>query len=429
MASLTQATSATLVARHAEIEAAEAAVSEARVALWPRLVAAASYARLSPVTAPTLGNVVMAPSSGAVDPNNLPAAVPLRFPVLLDSMGFQLGASIPASDYFLRFPHTVAASRRALSAAQAQGDVANNQTFTDARILYYAWARAVLQKEVADTAVEQARAHLALALSREGVGNSTSTDALRATSQFATAELLQLRLAHLTELLADQLRTSMHDSRTERYVVGETLDPTTASTTLDFTSCYEYALSHRAELSSLAAAIEGEREQAKAARAMMIPHLEFYGAILGSNPNPRYIPLEDRFHTTWEVGGRINYSPNELAVGQTQARQHRARAEALVAQHQQALEHIRDEVLAAVQAQQESALALAAAAKSLAAAEDSYRIRQSLFAEGRSASVELTDAETDLIRARFAQVDARIDARLASIRLDAAMGVMPNPRR
>jgi outer membrane protein TolC len=220
----------------------------------------------------------------------------------------------------------------------------------------------------------------------------------------------------------------MHDSRTERYVVGETLDATTASTTPDFTSCYEFAESHRSELSSLLAAIESEREQAKAARAMMIPHLELYGVILSSNPNTRYFPLEDKFHTTWEVGGRINYSPNELALGRAQARQHRARAESLIAQRQQLLERIRDEVLAAVQARQESVLALTAAAKSLAVAEDSYRIRKSLFAEGRSASVELTDAESDLVRARFAEVDARIDARLASVRLEGAMGVLREPR-
>ena len=398
------------------------------MALWPRLVASGYYARLSPITAPSLGNVVVAQSPGDITATNLPTAVPLRFAVPLDSAGIQLGATVPASDYLFRFPHTVAASRQALSTAQSQGDVAKSQTLSDARALYYAWARAVLQKEVADTAVDQARAHLAFAHSREGVGTTTSTDALRAESQLATAELLQLRLAHLIELLADQLRTSMHDSRTERYVVGETLDATTASTTPDFTSCYEFAESHRSELSSLSAAIESEREQAKAARAMMIPHLELYGVILSSNPNTRYFPLEDKFHTTWEVGGRINYSPNELALGRTQARQHRARAESLIAQRQQLLERIRDEVLAAVQARQESALALTAAAKSLAVAEDSYRIRKSLFAEGRSASVELTDAESDLVLARFAEVDARIDARLASVRLEGAMGVLREPR-
>ena len=64
-----QTTSATLRARRAEIEAAEAAVSEARVALWPRVVAAGSYARLSPMTAPLLGNVVVTASPGNTPEN------------------------------------------------------------------------------------------------------------------------------------------------------------------------------------------------------------------------------------------------------------------------------------------------------------------------------------------------------------------------
>jgi len=88
------------------------------------------------------------------------------------------------------------------------------------------------------------------------------------------------------------------------------------------------------------------------------------------------------------------------------------------------MEAIRDEVLAAVQARQESALALGAAKKSRALAEDSLRVRRSLVAEGRATHVDVIDAETELVRARFAEVDAKIDARLASIRLLRSMGTV-----
>jgi outer membrane protein TolC len=68
---------------------------------------------------------------------------------------------------------------------------------------------------------------------------------------------------------------------------------------------------------------------------------------------------------------------------------------------------------------------LSASGRGLAAAEESYRVRQALFAEGRATSVELTDAETDLVRARLAAVDARIDAGLARVRLQRATGETP----
>jgi outer membrane protein len=420
----TRATSPALATRRADVQAAEAAVSEARIALWPRLVAAGFYARYSPVSAPTLGNVVAAQSPGPVGPDNPSVAAPLRFPVLLNSVGVQLGLTVSASDYVFRFPHTIAASKRAHVAARAQATAAEQNAWNDGRSLYYAWARAVLDKDVADVAVDQARAHLDFARSRQGAGTGLSTEVIRFESQLASAELLQHKLVDLIELLADQLRTSMHDSREDRYVIGETLDRSTNdSAPIEFKACYQSALSHRAELTSLSASLESEKEQAKAMGALTYPRLELYGLGLASNPNPRYLPAEDRFHVTWEVGARLSYSPNELAVGLSQSRQHNARAESLSAQRQEMMEAIRDEVLAAVHARQESTMALVAAKKSLALAEDSLRVRRSLVAEGRATNVDVIDAETELVRARFAEVDAKIDTRLAAIRLLRSMGM------
>lgn len=423
VATRTRTTSVALAVRRAEVRAAEAAVDQARIALWPRLSASGFYARYSPTTAPTLGNVVVAQSAGPVGGDNPSAAVPLRFAVLLNAFGAQVGLTVPASDYLFRFPHTIAAAKRTLAAAEAEGATEETSSWHDGHGLYYAWARAVLRKQVADVAVEQARAHLDFARSRQGAGTGLSTEAIRYESQLASAELLQRKLANLIDLLADQLRTAMHDERVERYSLGETFDrPSGDPEPGDFETCYRRALTHRTELTSLSESAESESEQAKAARASMYPRLDLYGLGLGSNPNPRYLPVEDKFHVTWEVGARISYSPNELAVSRAESRQHSARAESLKAHRQQLVEAIRNEVLAAVQAREESALALVSARKARALAEDSLRVRHSLVGEGRIASVEITDAETEVVRARFAEVDAKIDDRLASLRLLRATG-------
>ena len=425
VASRVRSTSATLAARRADVEAAEAAVGEARVALWPRLTASGFYARYSPISGPTLGNIVMTPNPGPTGADNPATSVPLRFSVLRNAAGVQVGLSVPASDYLFRFPHTIAASKLSLTAAQEQGYASEKQATQSARNLYYSWARAVLQKEVADAAVEQTRAHLDFARSRQGAGSGLSTEAVRYESELANAELLQRKLSHLAELLADQLRTAMHDSRPSAYVVGETFDqPGNDSALVDFENCYRIALAQRSELTALVASADSETEQAKAATSSMFPRLELYGLGLGSNPNPRYVPAEDRFHVTWEIGGKLSYSPNEWAAARTQARQHRARAQSLVAQRQQLAESVRMEVLSAVQAQQDCVLALVAAQKSLTLAQELLRVRRSLYTEGRAAHVELTDAETEIVRARFAEVDAKIDTQLASIRLRGAMGTL-----
>ena len=62
-----------------------------------------------------------------------------------------------------------------------------------------------------------------------------------------------------------------------------------------------------------------------------------------------------------------------------------------------------------------------------AGAEESYRIRRERFAVGSAISSDLTDAENDLARARFAVVNAQVDLRVALARLRRAIGT-PEPR-
>jgi outer membrane protein TolC len=49
-------------------------------------------------------------------------------------------------------------------------------------------------------------------------------------------------------------------------------------------------------------------------------------------------------------------------------------------------------------------------------------VRRALFQNGRATSVELTDAEIDLTRARLAVIGAHVEARLAELELTHALG-------
>jgi outer membrane protein TolC len=419
------ATSPALVARRADVEAATAAVSEARVAWLPRVVGTARYARLSPITAPTVGNIVVTPDPGEISQQNFPVSVATRFPVLLDQYVLQAGASLPLSDYVLRVPHTTTAAAEGAAAARASQRAAETRIAGDARVLYYEWARARLQNDVAISALLQTRAHLEHVKSRRDAGGSTIADVLRVESQLASAELLALRTYNLAGLLDDQLRTVLHDPGQHPYAVGDDLDVAAPATPPGGEAAVSRALEARAELAALAHAGAGERALGHATRASLLPRLELYGGVLSANPNPRYFPQQDRFATTWEAGVSLTFSPNDLLAGLAVARRQRARAAATDAERQMLAEGIRAEVLAAARAQQESASAVATTARGLTAAEESYRVRRALFTEGRATSVELTDAETDLVRARLAAIDARIDAGLARVRLQKASGESP----
>jgi outer membrane protein TolC len=70
----------------------------------------------------------------------------------------------------------------------------------------------------------------------------------------------------------------------------------------------------------------------------------------------------------------------------------------------------------------EAEIALRTTERGLAAAEESYRVRKLLFANGRATTVEVLDAEADLTQARYDAVGARIDRRVARAQLARAIG-------
>jgi outer membrane protein TolC len=70
----------------------------------------------------------------------------------------------------------------------------------------------------------------------------------------------------------------------------------------------------------------------------------------------------------------------------------------------------------------EAALNIETAQQGLVAAEEGYRVRRKLYEFGRATSVEVTDAENQLLGARLAVVNARVNLITAKIRLDHALG-------
>jgi len=69
--------------------------------------------------------------------------------------------------------------------------------------------------------------------------------------------------------------------------------------------------------------------------------------------------------------------------------------------------------------------ALTAAGPILASATEGHRVRLALFALGKASSLEVTEAETTLRRARLAAVVARVDVRIAELKVLHAVGFSP----
>jgi outer membrane protein TolC len=99
-----------------------------------------------------------------------------------------------------------------------------------------------------------------------------------------------------------------------------------------------------------------------------------------------------------------------------------SRASALDAHRDALRDGIELEVLQAYQAAREGDIALEATKRELTSAEEAYRVGRELFLTGRVPSATLTDAETELTRARLDALNAKADARVARVRLAHALG-------
>jgi outer membrane protein TolC len=324
----------------------------------------------------------------------------------------------------LRIPQGYAAATKNEKAAALSEGATRLKAATDAKVVYYTWVRAKLQEVVTEQALLQVNAHLVDAQHAFEAGTVSKADVLRVESQVATNRLLVERAKSLAEITETQIRVAMHDTEPMAYEIGERFDGEAPNVpgADNMAALWTEAGASRLEIKTLEQTSDALREQAKVARAGNYPRLDAFGDVLYSNPNQRVFPQQDVFRPTWDVGVQLIYSPNDVALSGASSRNLTARASSVIAQKQALEDGIRVEVTQARNALREAQAAVESTAQGLVAAEESYRVRRSLFRNGRATGVELTDAETDLTRSRLEAINARVDVRIAAVRLEHAVG-------
>lgn len=418
-------TSREVRARAEEHAAAEATVSQAEAGFVPRLSGVARYTRLSSIEQPALGNIVVSPTgaTGPLPPGSPLVAAPLSFPVILDQYTTQATLQVPLSDYLWRLPRLAGAAKGNARAAALLEEAARLRTATDARVAYYSWARARLQSTVAERGLAQARAHLKDVNAASETGTASKADVLRVESQVAAAELLLTRAQSATKILEARLRTLMHDERDRAYEIGEDLrEVTAAPVNASEREQVAAALGRRLEARALGETAGAAHAQASAARAAGMPRLDAVGNAIYARPNGRIFPQRDEFRGTWDATLQLSWAPTDLFGTEAAHDTAQARARQIEAEREVLADGISLEVSQSRQALAEAETALRTSERGLAAAEESYRVRRALFQAGRSTSVELTDAETERSRAQLESISARIDHRIARVRLQHAAG-------
>jgi outer membrane protein TolC len=97
-------------------------------------------------------------------------------------------------------------------------------------------------------------------------------------------------------------------------------------------------------------------------------------------------------------------------------------ASALAAQKQAVRDGVDLEVTQAYQGIVEADAAIDSTNRQLESAVEGYRVARELFNTGRGTATTLIDAEIVLAQTRFEHLNARVDARIARVRLEHALG-------
>jgi outer membrane protein TolC len=288
-------------------------------------------------------------------------------------------------------------------------------------VAYYQWVRARSVIDVAKAALKDQQAHLADVATLRAAGMATEADVLQREAAVASAELQLASTERLATLAEAQLRLIIGANADERLLIGERLDVATPeSATAELPQ--RATPSRRCELAALTAASQAEQRAATAEAAAGLPSLVLLGQALYANPNPRYVPPEEKWLGTWAVGAQLTWSPNDWFTGAAAARGAEARAAEHEARRREVEQAITLEITDASTELSTARTALKTADRQLAAASRALENAREAFRAGRFTSTALSDIETEVTRARLARLNARADYRIARVRLAAALG-------
>jgi ABC-2 type transport system ATP-binding protein len=418
--------------------AAAAGLTGARAERLPQVDVSAGYTRLSDV--PTL----------AVD---LPGAGLLTvFPNIPDNYRSHLGLALPLYTGG-RITGNVTANAQQLAAASQDAAGGRAELALETATAYWNLLTSRDSERVLAESLAAFDAHLKEARDRHDAGLAASNEVLAVAVQHDQAELARLQAANAaavananllrlldlppdaridpTEPLAEPAPTAAEPAQSPPSLGGQPARltdaggqpaPAALAGAAPTPEILAAATAARPEILALRSRIAANRAAAGAVRAALRPQASLSGGYDYADPNPRILPLEDRWRTSWSIGATVSLSLFDGGRTAAAAAQIDAQADALAHRLDDLERHVRLEVTQRVLDLATARQAAVVAARSLDSAQENVRVAHDRYHEGVIPSSELLDAETALLRAGLDRTAAQAQVRLALANLDRALG-------
>ncbi|MCK5688422.1 efflux RND transporter permease subunit, partial [Myxococcota bacterium] len=402
-----------LKARDADIAYAGAKRKEVRGKFLPSVNIDSRYSKVSEVEP---GKIVM-PSP---DPSMPPQTVALG-EMLTDLYSFRISATQPLFTGF----SAINAYRAAAQGEEIMGwrkEIDKQDLRLRVETTYFMVYQARVFEKVTEQSYSFLENHLAQVNILADAGRATELDIAKVKARKAEIQtnLLKARSGVLsTQLALNSLLGLAPD--TELKLLTEPQIPGLA-TAKNTSELQEKALQQRPELQLSEKRAEQAEFMAKAAGGDLWPKIMLHGGYTIANPNTRYFPIKDEFNDTWDVSLILSWKVWDW--GSTWFKLEGAQQEQARAEHEaaQLSSFVSLEVAQLREGMPNFIERIAAAEEGVQAAQTAHTVATVLFNAERVSSTEVLDADLALVRAKAALVEAQVDAHLAAIKLQRAVG-------
>lgn len=310
------------------------------------------------------------------------------------------------------------ASRRETEAARSTARRSRGETAFQARQAFHQACAAISAVTVAEEAVAQQKAFLAVAQSRVRAGAAARLDELKAELAVTKAESDLLEARNRAVLAREALVSATLDPRfrTGALVVA---DPAQVELP-DETSALKRALAARPDLEATRQQVEALTLGTRAARASGLPAMAFRASVTQQHDEPGRVFKSDS--QLYAIGLAVTWDALEPGRARAKAAELDAQARALRHGLRAQEEGVSLEVRGALNRLKEARARLEVQLRAVAVAQEQARIARLAYREGAATSLEAQEAELALSAARFDHVRARTDAAIAEAALTLALG-------
>ncbi len=406
--------SKTLRVAESKVEGAWAKSSEAKAALLPSLKVEGSYKRQSDIEPFALSVPAFFASPIVISPN-IPNVYNLR-----------LGLQQPLFTGF-RLRSNAQAAERLAEANEADLKGNESDLVLNITTAYWMLFQAMETRKFVDDNVDRLTSYLSDTQNLMKAGLATRNDLLKIQVQLSNAKLSQIDAANDVEVAMMSLNNIM--GQPLETVIQLTSVPADTGGVQDSVAggasapaLVDMALKNRPDLLAMSDRLEAARSSEKAAQGGWWPQIALTANYFYSRPNQRYLPLQDQFKGTWEVGVAMQFDLWNWGSTLFQTEQ----AGAQVKQNEYLLAQMKDNASLEVRKYQlgveRAARRIEVARESIEQAEENSRSTNEKYKNGLATSTDLLDASLAVLQARTNFTGALVEHEIALARRDKAVG-------